>query len=159
MLLRGTFFLQVAAQCAFFGRIFFSENLARIFASGSQNLQKFPGIFFALFDSSLTQICPACLLILFHSGDIQVLEKCTQLTSVDFYKCEQITGGCCSEERSFSRLRCAILQEISSLRSLREFSRVARRTCKNISEFFLFLSTSQLLTPFCPPVHHALLFT
>ena len=52
VLLRGTFFLQVAAQCAFFGRIFFSENLARILSSGSQNLEKIPGNFLAPFEHS-----------------------------------------------------------------------------------------------------------
>ena len=52
---------------------------------------------------------PACLLILFHSGDIQVLEKCTQLTKVNFYECRRITGACCLEERSFSRLRPSAL--------------------------------------------------
>ena len=49
---------------------------------------------------SLTHTCPVCLSILFHTGDIQVLEKCTQLASVDFSWCKKITGGCCSEERS-----------------------------------------------------------
>jgi len=39
----------LAHQCAFFGRIFSSQNLARIFSSGSQNLQKIPGNFLAPF--------------------------------------------------------------------------------------------------------------
>ena len=110
MLLRGTFFPQVAAQCAFFGRIFFSENLARIFASGSQNLQKIPGNFLAPFvlPRLLTLALP-CLLILFHSGDIQVLEKCTQLTKVNFEDCKHITGGCCLEECSFPWMRTSAL--------------------------------------------------
>ena len=54
---------------------------------------------------SLTHTCPVCLSILFHTGDIQALGKCTQLTSVNFFDCMKITGGCCFEERSFSRLR------------------------------------------------------
>jgi hypothetical protein len=60
VLLRGMFFLQVAAQCAFFGRIFLYENLARIFSSSSQNLQKIPGFFFAPF--SLSRSLPPTLL-------------------------------------------------------------------------------------------------
>jgi hypothetical protein len=44
--------LFLAYQCAFFGGIFFSENLARIFSSGSKNLQKIPGNFLALFELS-----------------------------------------------------------------------------------------------------------
>ena len=120
--------LFLAYQCAFFGRIFFYENLARIFASGSQNLQKFPGIFLALFEASRSlSSCPACLLILFHSGDIQVLEKCTQLTKVNFYECRRITGACCLEERSFSRLRPSphLVPRIFLGGILRIFSRVA----------------------------------
>ena len=54
---------------------------------------------------SLTYTCPACVSIPFHTGDIQVLGKCTQLTSVDFERCYEITGACCLEERSFSRMR------------------------------------------------------
>ena len=83
MLLRGTFLPQVAAQCAFFGRTFFSENLARIFSSGSQNLQKIPGKFLAPFELSRSFTCPACLSILSQSGDIQVLEKCKHLSGID----------------------------------------------------------------------------
>ena len=37
----GTFFC-VCGPVRFFGRIFFSENLARTFSSGSKNLEKFP---------------------------------------------------------------------------------------------------------------------
>ena len=130
------FFPEVAAQCTFLEEI--SPLLARIFSSGSQNLQKFPGIFLALFEFSCSPTpCPACLLILFHSGDIQVLEKCTQLTKVNFYDCRRITGGCCFEERSSSRLRASALfwGEFSCMRILREFSRVARRTCRKFLEF------------------------
>ena len=84
---------------------FSSQNLAQIFASGSQNLEKFPGFFLAPFELSRFYTCPACLSILFHTGDIQALGNCTQLTSVNFKFCTKITGACCSEERSFSRLR------------------------------------------------------
>ena len=53
--------LFLAHQCAFFGRNFFYENLARIFASGSQNLQKFPRIFLAQIQTpALTHTYPAC---------------------------------------------------------------------------------------------------
>ena len=54
---------------------------------------------------SLTHTCLPALSILFHTGDIQVLGKCTQLASVVFERCRNITGVCCSEERSFSRLQ------------------------------------------------------
>ncbi len=57
----------------------------------------------------LTHTCPACLSILFQSGDIQVLGNCKQLTSADFWSCSKITGACCFEERSFSRLRTSAL--------------------------------------------------
>ena len=49
-----------AYQCAFFGRNFFSQNLARIFSSGSQNLEKIPGFFFVPF--SLSRSLPPPLL-------------------------------------------------------------------------------------------------
>ena len=129
-----------------------------------------------------------------------MLENCTQLTSVNFFRCEKITGGSCFGECSFSRLRLSplflgehslqknprtstngsqqfesinqllragdiqvlascpnltkvdmectkvegtnerlnvsalFLEEISSIRILREISRVARRTCRNFLE-------------------------
>ena len=102
---------------------FFSQNLARNFSSGSQNLQKIPGFFFALFPHT----CPACVLIQFHTGDIQVLGNCTQLMSVDFRHCSKITGGCSFEERSFSRLRPSphLVAQIFPWGILRIVSRVA----------------------------------
>ena len=63
----GKFFFLLADQCAFFGRIFFYENLARIFASGSHNLQKIPGKFLA----PLTPALPAC-----QSYSNQATSKC-----------------------------------------------------------------------------------
>ena len=69
-------------------------------------MQKSPGNFLALIElsRSLTPALPT-LSILFHTGDIQALGNCTQLTSVNFYRCEKITGGSCFGECSFSRLR------------------------------------------------------
>ena len=59
--------LFLAYQCAFFGRIFFSANLARIFSSGSQNLEKIPGNYLAPFEISPclshTHIYPQLLFI------------------------------------------------------------------------------------------------
>ena len=59
----------------FFGRNFSSQNLARIFSSGSQNLQKIPGFFFALFKlpRSLTLALPAC-----QSNFTQATSKCSE---------------------------------------------------------------------------------
>ena len=91
------FFCFWRTQCAFFGRIFFYENLARIFSSGSQNLQKIPGKFLAPFELSRSFTCPACLSIRFQSGDIQVLEKCKHLSSV-FMGRTNVQG---TAERSF----------------------------------------------------------
>ena len=73
VLLRGTFFPQVADQSAFLGRTFFSENLARTFSSGSQNIQKIPGTFLALFAlfRSLTPALPAC-----QSYSTQAISRC-----------------------------------------------------------------------------------
>ena len=78
-----------------------------------------------------------------------MLENCTQLTSVDFHDCHQITGACCSEERSFSRLRpsALFLEEFSFLGILRELSRVARRTWRN------FLLHSKSLLAFLTHTH------
>jgi len=76
---------------------------------------------------SLTHTCPACVSIQFHTGDIQVLGNCKQLRCVDFYFCKKITGGCCFEERSFSRLRSSphLVPRIFLGGILRIFSRVA----------------------------------
>ena len=91
-----------------FWRNFSPQNLARIFSSGSQNLEKISGNFLASFElsCSFTPALPACQS--YFTGDIQVLGKCTQLASVDFTDCKKITGACCSEERSF-RLRPSAL--------------------------------------------------
>ena len=67
-------------------------------------------------------------------GDIKALEKCTQLTSVDFEEC-QVTGES-SGGRFLSELRSSalFLEEFFFLRILRELSRVARKTCRNFKE-------------------------
>ena len=78
------------------------REFSRVARRTCRNFLEFSSLYSTV---SLTHSCPACLLILFHSGDIQVLEKCTQLTKVNFHKCRRITGACCLEERSFSRLR------------------------------------------------------
>ena len=160
VLLRGTFFPQLQTSALFRKQFLLSEccaNFLEWLAELAENSWNFSR---SIQTPSLTHTCPACVSIQFHTGDIQVLGNCTQLTNADFFHCDKITGACCFEERSF-RLRTSALfsEELSSLRILREFSRVARRTCKKNSEFSLFLSTSQLLTPSCPPVHHALLLT
>ena len=81
------------------------SNFLEWLAELAENSWKFPR---SLQTLSLTHTCPACLSILFHTGDIQVLGNCTQLTNVDFWHCDKITGACCSEERSF-RLRPSAL--------------------------------------------------
>ena len=116
------------------------SNFLDWLAELEENSWKFPR---SLQTLSLTYTCPACLSIRFHTGDIQVLGNCTQLMSVDFRHCSKITGGCSFEECSFLRLRTSapFLEEFSFLRNLREFSRVARRTCRNFLEFFSLYST------------------
>ena len=121
----------------FWKKILLSEscsNFLEWLAELAENSWKFPR---SLQTSSLTHTCPACLSILFHTGDINVLGNCMQLTSVDFSYCKKITGGCCFEERSFPRLRpsALFLEEFSSMRILREFLRVARRTWRKFLEF------------------------
>ena len=98
-------FLRLRPSALFWKKFLLSESCSN-FSSGSQNLQKFPGNFLALIElsRSLTPALPT-LSILFHTGDIQALGNCTQLTSVNFYRCEKITGGSCFGECSFSRLR------------------------------------------------------
>jgi len=66
--------------------------------------------FFSLHSNSLAHLhLPACVSIQFRTGDIQALGNCTKLKSVNFFECIKITGGCCFEERSFSRLRSSPL--------------------------------------------------
>ena len=98
-------FSRLRPSAQFFKKFLLSESCSN-FSSGSQNLQKFPGNFLALIElsRSLTPALPT-LSILFHTGDIQALGNCTQLTSVNFCRCEKITGGSCFGECSFSRLR------------------------------------------------------
>ena len=69
-------FPRLQTSALFFGRIFLYENLARIFASGSQNLQKFPGIFHAPFEvsHSLTSALPAC-----QSYSTQAISRCWEI--------------------------------------------------------------------------------
>ena len=51
-------------------------------------------------DSSLLDLSPSrshaplsvCACHCYSAGDIKVLEKCTQLTSVNFFRCQQVTG-------------------------------------------------------------------
>ena len=71
-------FLRLRTSAPFFGGIFFSENLARIFSSGSQNLEKIPGIFFAPFKlpRSLTLALPAC-----QPNFTQATSKCSEIAS------------------------------------------------------------------------------
>jgi len=78
----------------------------------------------------------------YPAGDIKVLEHLPQLTSVNMASnistSMKITGECSVfGGRFLSELRTSalFLEEISSLRILREFSRVARRTCRNFLEF------------------------
>ena len=79
--------------------------------------------------SSLTHTCPACLSILFHTGDIQVLGNCTQLKSVNFSDCHHIKGGCCFKLRGTFFLQVAVqsalVPRIFLGGILRMFSRVA----------------------------------
>ena len=88
-----------ADQCAFLEEISPLRILREFSRVARRTCRKFLEI--SSLPSSLTHTCPACLSILFHTGDINVLGNCMQLTSVDFRGCEKITGGCCSEERSF----------------------------------------------------------
>ena len=95
--------LFLAYQCAFLEEISPLRILREFSRVARRTCRKFLEI--SSLPSSLTHTCPACLSILFHTGDIKVLGNCTQLTSVNFKYCNKITGGCCFEERSFSRLR------------------------------------------------------
>ena len=119
------------------GKVFVPSRPPPLSQVAGGRMNKIPKHFLVPFKlpRSLTPALPA-LSILFRTGDIQVLGNCTQLTSVNIKRCWRITGGCCSEERSFSRLRSSapFLEEFSSMRILREFSRVARRTCRNFLE-------------------------
>ena len=83
-----------------------------------------------------------------HGKDSVNLEKCgkftlaedlsdiSDMTSIDLSSINSLEGRCCLEECSFSRLRTSalFLEEISPLRILREFSRVARRTWRRFLE-------------------------
>ena len=58
------------------------------------------------------------------------LSDISDMTSIDLSYIDSLEGRCCLEECSFLRLRTSalFLEEFSSLRILRELSRVARRT-------------------------------
>ena len=64
--------------------------------------------------------------------------------SGNMYEPMSITGAWYAEECSFPWMRTSalFLEEFSSMRILREFSRVARRTCRNFLEFFSLHSNS-----------------
>ena len=49
-----------------------------------------------------------CACHCYSAGDIKALEKCTQLTSVNFYECRQVTGES-SGGRFISELRTSPL--------------------------------------------------
>ena len=74
------------------------------------------------------------------------LSDISDMTSIDLSSIDSLEGRCCLEECSFPRIadQCAILEEISSLRILREFSRVARRTWKFFREISSLHSNSLL---------------
>ena len=64
------------------------------------------------------------------------LSDISDMTNIDLSRINSLEGRCCLEECSFLRLRTSalFLEEISFLRILREFSRVARRTWRNFLE-------------------------
>ena len=72
------------------------------------------------------------------------LSDISDMTSIDLSSINSLEGRCCLEECSFLRLRTSalFLEEFSFLRILREFSRVARRTCRNFLEFSSLYSNS-----------------
>ena len=91
-------------------RNFSSQNLARIFSSGSQNLQKIPGIS-SLHSTSFTHSHLPCLLvnpIPHYTGDIKVLGNCTQLKTVIMYNTNvqgttELSSSSCRPVRFFGR--------------------------------------------------------
>ena len=154
-------------------RNFFFKNLARIFSSSSQNLQKIPGFFFVPFSLSRSLPPPllACqssshshfVVILYASlptGKFEDFKALGALLELSIGYCKKIDCKKALEvlptmpwaaqiqtldlsgtdvegtaECSFVFAdQCAFLEEISPLRILREFSRVARRTCRNFLE-------------------------
>ena len=129
------------------GKVFVPSRPSPLSQVAGGRMNKIPKHFLVPFKlpRSLTPALPA-LSILFHTGDIQVLGKCTQLTSVDFNYCKNITGGFLLEEGSSQS--CGPVRffwkNLSSMRILREFSRVARRTCRKFLEFFSLYSTLSL---------------
>ena len=64
------------------------------------------------------------------------LSDISDMTSIDLSRIDSLEGRCCLKECSFLRLRTSalFLEEISPLRILREFSRVAHRTCRKFLE-------------------------
>ena len=64
------------------------------------------------------------------------LSDISDMTSINLSSISSLEGRCCFEECSFPTLRSApFLGENSCMRILREFSRVARRTCRKFLEF------------------------
>ena len=80
------------------------------------------------------------------------LSDISDMTNIDLSGINSLEGRCCFEECSFPRLRpsALFLEEISSIRILREFSRVARRTCRNFLEFSSLYSTLRSLKSALP---------
>ena len=74
------------------------------------------------------------------------LSDISDMTSIDLSSIYSLEGGCCFEECSFPRMRTSalFLEEISTLRILLEFSRVARRTWRKFLEITSLHSNSLL---------------
>ena len=76
------------------GKVFVPSRPPPLSQVAGGRMNKIPKHFLVPFKlpRSLTPALPA-LSILCHTGDIQVLGNCTQLTSVDFRNSRQIRGG------------------------------------------------------------------
>ena len=74
------------------------------------------------------------------------LSDISDMTNIDLSRINSLKGRCCFKECSFPRLQTSalFLEEFSSMRILRELSRVARRTCRNFLEISSLHSSSLL---------------
>ena len=146
VLLRGTFFPQVADQCAILQEISPLRILLEFSRVARRTWRKFLE-FFSLHSNSLAHLHLPCLRVnpISHrrhpgAGKLHKANERGLLRMQSNHRWVLLRGMFFSLDAD----QCAFLGEFSSMRILREFSRVARRTCRNFLEISSLHSSSLL---------------